>query len=201
MGGEKMKRDRRKVDRRELFKTAGLGSVAIASLSTLFDALAVPAGAVDDETAFVLVCISKAKTVDGVDHRLGLHGAGKFNPASGKAEGAGIYLHVNDAPRGTPKPLLSFGRWKVTEFISYGHQAGKYGPVTPGILVLQVGLIPQDGPAISAATLRIVCNSEFGGLRTGEPEGFQLTIPGAPYGTFVPTIPQVGVVYIGMPWG
>ncbi len=189
-----------KVDRRAFLKKAGFGSLAVASLATFVDTLAVPSYAADDERVFVFVANSKAKTVGGVDHRAAFTGSGKFNAGTSTVEGGGTYIHWNNAPKGTPKPLLSFGTWKATKFMSYSHQVGKYGTIRPSIVELQVDLIPQSGPKITGATLRLICNVGPAGLMTGEPEGYKLTIPGAPYGTFVPLDPISGITHIGLPW-
>lgn len=39
---------------------------------------------------------------------------------------------------------------------------------------------------MTPATVRVVCNIGAAGLSTGEEEGATLTIPGAPFGPFVP---------------
>ena len=59
--------------------------------------------------------------------------------------------------------------------------------MTAGVAVMEIELkqtIPS--PAVVSATLKIVCNVGSGGFDTGQPEGFTLTVRGAPYGAFVP---------------
>jgi hypothetical protein len=56
---------------------------------------------------------------------------------------------------------------------------------------MEIKLLPCDGPVITGATLKIVCNIGPAGLET-EPfqqEGFTLTVPGqAPFSPFTPPV-------------
>jgi len=184
------------MDRREILKRAGLGSLALAS----FPMLATPALADDDQNgkrAFTFVAVSKAGIVGGVDHWIIMEGTGRFHPEGGGVTGRGIFVHFNAAPPGTPKPILSSGRWKATKFVSYDHRIGTYGRIAPSILEVLVTLLPDAGTPIKGATLRLICDVGPAGLDTGEPEGYKLTIPGAPFGTFTPLDPPVGITHIG----
>lgn len=63
------------MDRRSFLKNAGLGSLALASFPALHELLATPAAA-HEESSFYLVAFSKAATIDKVDHRATVSGAG-----------------------------------------------------------------------------------------------------------------------------
>jgi hypothetical protein len=117
-----------------------------------------------------------------------------------------------DAATEVPKTILSTGTWKATKVLRWTPAEGgaTYGRVYPGVLDLQVDLIPEEGAAIQGATLRINCNVGLAGITnkdpdTGEPlaEGFWLTIPAAAtfgsttaVGQFVPKDPILGVTEI-----
>jgi len=185
-----------KLDRKEFLKKAGLGGMTLAALPALADVLGTPAGAAEAEEArvFYLVAFSKAKSRD---HRIAISGAGGFNPRGGTARGWGTFIHIDNTPAGTPKPVIASGRWRATKFVSYGHEVGKYGSVRPSIVELLVDLMPEGKPAVRGATLRLICNVGPAGLTTGEPEGFVLTIPGTP-DTFAPLDPVLGITHIGV---
>ncbi len=185
-----------KLARKEFLRRAGLGSIALASLPALADVLTTPAGAAqaEEERVFYLVSFSKAKNVD---HRVALSGAGGFNSRKGTARGWGTFVHIDNSPPGTPKPLIASGRWRVTKFVSYGHEVGKYGSIRPSIVELLVDLMPEGKPVVTGATLRLICNVGAAGLLTGEPEGFTLTIPGT-QDAFAPLDPVLGLTHIGV---
>jgi hypothetical protein len=186
-----------KSDRRGFLKKAGLGAMTLASLPALGSALTVPADAAEEERVFYFVAFSKAM-VGGRDHRFGISGAGGFSPGKGTARGWGTYSYVDFSAPGPTKPLLAFGRWRVTKFLNYGHQVGASGAIRPSIVDLQVNLAPQTGATITGATLRLICNVGYAGLMTGEPEGYKLTVPGIP-GMFEPLDPVLGITHIGVP--
>ncbi len=165
------------MDRRGLLKNVGLGTLAATSLPTVLAACQAAAG----QTTFHFVCLSQAGTVDGVKHRVVLIGDGKFTGSS--VEGGGGFLHFNDAPEKPPKPVLAQGAWKATKFVSW-KEVGRAEPIIAGILEMQVDLAPQGKPAVTGATLKVVCNIGPAGIQTGQMEGVELTIPGAPQGAF-----------------
>jgi hypothetical protein len=126
---------------------------------------------------------------------MALNGDGKFGPKH--VEGGGTFVLFNDAPDGTPKPILGFGRWKAKKFVSYTNVAGSYGPIIASILELEVDLIIEfPAPEVVPGTLRLVCNVDPAGLTTGEPEGFTLTITNSGE-VFLPAVPAVGLTHIG----
>ena len=186
-----------KLARKEFLRKAGFGAITLTSLPALGNALAMPAGAAaEEERVFYFVSFSKAM-VSGADHRFALSGTGGFSPSKGTARGWGTYVYVNFSAPGPTKPLLAFGRWRATKFLSYGHQVGTSGTIRPSIVDLQIDLKPQTGAGITGATLRLICNVGYAGLMTGEPEGFKLTVPGIP-GMFEPLDPPLGITHIGI---
>ncbi len=172
------------MDRRGLLKSAGLGALAATSLPAVLAACQAAGG----QTGYDFVCQSVAGTVDGVKHRIALWGHGKFTGSS--VEGGGGFLHFNDAPAQPPKPVLGQGTWKATKFVSW-KEVGRVEPIIAGILEMQVDLAPQGKPAVTGATLKVVCNIGAAGIQTGQDEGIELTIPGAPQGAFKQIAPTV----------
>ena len=82
-----------------------------------------------------------------------------------------------------PKTILSIGTWEATKVLRWtpAEDGATYGKTHPGVLDLQIDIIPDQGPVIKGATLRINCNVGFAGIKnkdpdTGEPlaEGFWL---------------------------
>ncbi len=192
------------MDRRAFLKKAGLGSIALGSAPTLASLLAAPAWArsgSNGERHATVVAVSKADTVDGVDHTAALEGFVKFNPEAATASGSGSFVHFDNAPAGTPKPILGCGRWEVERFVSWNHDSGRYCRINASILELVVDLIPDSGDPTLDATLRLICNIGPAGIATGKPEGFVLTIPDAPFGSFRPFEPPVGLTHISIPEG
>jgi len=191
-----------KMDRREFLRKAGLGSIALASLPKIVDSLATPAAA-QGQRWYSFVVVNKGKTVGGVDHRLVMTGAGLFDAQAGTVDGGGNFLHFDNAPPGTPKPILGVGRWRPKKILNYEKLIGSFGRIAAGALVLSVDLLPDLGPVrrIEGATLRIVCNIGPAGLSTGEPEGVVLTIPGADFSPFVPQDPVAGLTHLSVPAG
>ncbi len=192
------------MDRRAFLKKAGLGSIALGSAPALASILATPALAGNrgnGERHATFVALSKAETVDGVDHHAILEGRVSFNPEAGTATGGGMFLHFDNAPAGTPKPILECGKWETTRFVSWDHDSGRFCRINSSILELGINLVPDSGEPAVEATLRLICNIGPAGITTGEREGFVLTIPDAPFGSFRPLEPQVGVTHISIPEG
>ena len=185
------------MDRKDFLKRTG-GSFALASLAGASYAPEALAGDEERRRRFFFVAVSKADTVAGVD-RIAMDGGGRFDAKEGEVKGSGNFTHFDNAPPGTPKPIIAFGRWKVTDFVSFGHQVGTWGAIEASILELLVELHPVGGNVVKGVTLEAVCNIGPAGLFTGEEEGFVLTIPGAPFGSFKPLVPAGGLTHISKP--
>ena len=185
-----------KIDRRDFLKKAGLGSIVLISAPTLTNAFATHAWADEDQDrVFDFVAFSKGATISGVDHRIGMRGAGSFKVEDGKVKGGGSFVHFNNASP-IPKTILAFGTWEPSEFVSF-FTIGTYSLITAGILETKINLTSQEGTVVPA-TLRLICNIGAAGLFTGEVEGYKLTIPGAGFSPFVPLDPPLGLTHLGL---
>jgi hypothetical protein len=180
--------ERRGIERRELFKRAGIGSAALAS----FPALAGAARARDDDDdggrrRFYFQALSgQAATVGGGESIL-MSACGSFGRRS--VRGGGEFVHFDGT--GIPSPdVIATGSWRATRFLSF-EEIGTFGAGVAGILEMEIKLIPCEGPVVRGATLKIVCNIGVAGLET-EPfqqEGFTLSVPGlAPFSPFTPPL-------------
>jgi hypothetical protein len=186
----------KRIDRRTFVKTAAAGSVAAASLPLFGTSIALAS----DETAedagnriFVYVSFSEAPAALGVARpRIGMTGAGTFNPSAEHVDGGGSYV-LSDQAAGVPRPLVASGRWMARQFVSYTTKGlPSYGTIQPGILVMKAD-VEGIGEGL---TLAVVCN--VGALgpagATGEEEGWELM--GTPYGTFHQT--GVGISHMSV---
>ncbi len=178
----------------------------IAGMVSVFNS---SARAAESQLNFVLVAVDVAPETDGVKPILILSGPGTFT--SGAVIGSGIYTYADLATE-TPKTILSTGTWRATEVLRWTPSEGgaTYGQVRPGTVDLRVDLIPEEGPVIKGATLRINCNVGLAGIKNKDPdtgetlaEGFWLTIPATAtfgptgaVGPFVPKDPILGVTEI-----
>ncbi len=178
----------------------------IAGMVSVFNS---SARAAESQLNFVLVAVDVAPETDGVKPILILSGHGTFT--SGAVIGSGIYTYADLATE-TPKTILSTGTWRATEVLRWTPSEGgaTYGQVRPGTVDLRVDLIPEEGPVIKGATLRINCNVGLAGIKNKDPdtgetlaEGFWLTIPATAtfgpttgVGQFVPKDPILGVTEI-----
>ena len=169
------------------------------------------AGAAEGHLHFILVAADVAPDTDGVKPLLVLSGNGSFT--SGWVKGGGGYTYADVATE-IPKTILSTGTWKATEVLKWTPSEGgaTYGRIRPGILDLRIDLMPEQGPVIKGATLRINCNVGLAGIKnkdadTGEDlaEGFWLTIPAtasfgptSSVGQFVPRDPILGITEISL---
>lgn len=170
-----MKKASAESTRREFLKKVGLGSMALAALPTAGHMLAQPAEAARPQINFHFLALSTAGKIDGIQHDFIMGGHGHFN--SGNVVGNGSFQHQNTAPPGTPKPILGEGTWKAKRLVSW-EQIGTYGDVgVAGVLVMEIDLVPNGGPAFPA-TLEVTCNIPPAGLFTGNPEGYVLDVPG-----------------------
>ncbi len=169
-----------KLDRRSFLKRAGIGSIALGSLPLL---AATPAGASRRAAGFNFTAISQAGTIGSVVHAVNMAGSGTIEKDD--VEGGGHFQHY-DLASAPPRTIIAAGAWKAKRLVSFD-PIGTWGVITAGVLVTQIELrqtIPSR--AVVAATLKVVCNVGSGGFETGQPEGFTLTVPGAPFGAFVP---------------
>ncbi len=167
------------------------------------------ARAAEGQLNFILVAVDVAPDTDGVKPILILSGHGTFT--SGSVNGGGRYTYADGATE-IPKTILSTGTWKATEVLRWTPSEGgaTYGQVRPGTVDMRVDLMPEQGPMIKGATLRINCNVGLAGIKNKDPdtgetlaEGFWLTIPAtatfgptAAVGQFVPKDPILGVTEI-----
>ncbi len=178
----------------------------VSGMVSVFNGSAIAA---ESQLDFVLVAVDVAPETDGVKPILILSGHGTFT--SGSVIGSGIYTYADLATE-IPKTILSTGTWRATEVLRWTPSEGgaTYGQVRPGTVDLRVDLIPEQGPVIKGATLRINCNVGLAGIKNKDPdtgetlaEGFWLTIPATAtfgptgaVGPFVPKDPILGVTEI-----
>lgn len=190
-------------------KRAGATTFAALIIAAIACGVTTTVRATDGQLHFTLVAVNDAPATNGVKHTLVLSGYGTFS--SDSVEGGGTYIHF-DAATEVPKTILGAGAWQATKVLRWTPAEGgaTVGRVNPGTLDLWVDIIPDQGPVIKGATLRINCNVGFAGIKnkdpdTGEPlaEGYWLTIPGSAFhgpstaiGPFVPKDPIFGVTEI-----
>ncbi len=187
------------MDRRELIKRAGIGSIGVGTLAVTPAALAGYRKG-DGHQHFSLVCLSRTSAAEAIDHMMVLEGAGAFKAKVRHAdpEGGGNFVHFNwAAPLAGP---IASGKWNVTGFVSYtagNPPFGDYGRVRASILVVTVALRPDAGGTLTG-TLLIACNVGFANIQTGQPEGFKLNIPAAGLNF---DSPFTGLTHISIPEG
>ena len=190
-------------------RRAGSAAITALAITALTCGAAGMARATDGQLHFTLVAVDDAPATNGVKHTIVLSGYGTFSADS--VEGGGTYAHFDGASP-VPKTMLGSGEWKAMKVLRWTPAEGgaTVGRVNPGVLDLRVDIIPDQGPVIKGATLRINCNVGFAGIQnkdpdTGEPlaEGYWLTIPAtATFGTttavgqFVPKDPIFGITEI-----
>ena len=146
----------------------------------------------NNHRVFVFVSFSQAPTTGGVLPRIGMQGAGTFDPDAKWVKGGGSFV-LFDQNSSTPKTLIASGLWEATEFVSYDtFGLGSYGTIQPGILTV---LADFQGIG-SGLTLKVICNVGFAGLLTGQDEGWKLL--GTPYGDFAPLSPTMGVTHLSI---
>ena len=188
--------------------TSAIAALLIAGMAWGGSSLA---RAAEGHLHFMLVAVDVAPDTDGVKPLLVLSGNGSFT--SGWVKGGGSYTYADVATE-IPKTILSTGTWKATEVLKWTPSEGgaTYGRIRPGVLDLRIDLMPEQGPVIKGATLRINCNVGLAGIKnkdaeTGEDlaEGFWLTIPATAnfgptgsVGPFVPRDPILGLTEINL---
>jgi len=184
------------MDRRDFIKTAGAGALGAASLSWLAAENVFAADGNQHEYFFVSFS-QVPHAIDGVLHRIGMQGAGTFDPHAGWVKGGGSFVHFNQLAS-PPKPLIATGTWEPTAFVSYDtHNLGHYGTIQPGILTMKIDLQPMGGAVHHDVTFELVCNVGAVPLLTGEEEGWNMTIPG--FAEFHPLKPVVlGITHLSI---
>ncbi len=186
--------------------TSAIAALLIAGMAWGGSSLA---RAAEGHLHFMLVAVDVAPDTDGVKPLLVLSGNGSFT--SGWVKGGGGYTYADVATE-IPKTILSTGTWKATEVLKWTPSEGgaTYGPIRPGVLDLRIDLMPEQGPVIKGATLRINCNVGLAGIKNKDPdtgedlaEAFWLTIPAtasfgptSSVGQFVPKDPILGITEI-----
>ena len=185
------------INRRDFLVRTGAGSI-LAGLPGLVGAQAAFADDDDDQDGgnrhvFVFVAYSQAPTTSaGVQPRIGMQGAGEFDPKSSRVRGGGSYVLFDQATP-VPKRLLAFGDWRAQRVLAYDTKGlGSYGTIQPGILTLRADF----DNLVEGATLELICNVGPAGLATGEEEGWVLE--DTPYGTFVPLSPIIGITHLSV---
>ncbi len=176
--------EQNQMNRKAFLAKAGAGTVAAASLPALLGAQAALADASNGHHVYVFVSFSQAPPSGGVTPRIGMQGAGTFDPQAGWVKGGGNYV-LFDQASSTPKTLLASGLWEPTGFVSYTDSFGTYGTIQPAILEMTADL---EG-FTSGKTLRLICNVGPAGITTGQTEGWKLF--GTPDGDFLP-LPDAG---------
>lgn len=198
-----------KVDRREFLKKAGLGSIALASLPQLIDAMSSPAYAQALRNYhFVVLAVGGPQgaqapgTPASPQHVLLMSGDGSFDPTrvASRVTGGGMYVHFTfpgaaPPPGGTPLPVVASGTWGNGRLVSYS-PVRTFGVQDTGVLQVVIDLyreVPSKA-TIRGAALKVVCVSGPAGVAIpGELEGITLSVPGTDFsaggtpGPFTPT--------------
>jgi len=190
-------------------KQASILAIFVLLIGGMVSVFSQSARSAESQLDFVLVAVTVAPEIDGVKPILILSGHGTFT--SGAVIGSGLYTYADLATE-TPKTILSTGTWRATEVLRWIPTEGgaTYGQVRPGTVDLLVDLVPEQGPVIRGATLRINCNVGLAGIKNKDPdtgetlaEGYWLTIPATAsfgpttgVGQFVPKDPILGVTEI-----
>lgn len=186
-----------KIDRRKFLKNAGLGSVALASLPGLGHALAAGKGN-GNFTNWVVAAIEPGDTVNGIGYTMAFEGCGFVNDGPGRVVGQGSFVEFDNLSTDLPKPILASGTWKAARLISTTI-IGTYGSFAAGIIEMEIILfedLPIPRVVVPNVFLHITCNIPAAGLFNGtELEGFELTIPDSPSGTFKPPVIVGGTVF------
>ena len=193
---EQRRRDMKnmKIGTRKFLRSAGLGLVALASLPTLGHARGTDTAG-GNNTNWVVAAIEFANTVNGIQYTMAFEGCGFVNPTM--AVGQGSFTEFDNLSP-VPHTILASGTWKVTSLISTTI-IGTYGAFAAGIIEMEIELVedlPTPGVVVPGVFLHITCNIPAGGLfNDGEEEGFELTIPNSPSGTFMPPVLVGGTVF------
>ena len=178
-----------------MHKTALLAALVLASLPGLGHASA-PDKISDNNTNWVVAAIEPAGTVNGIGYTVAFEGCGFVNPAM--VVGQGSFVEFDNLSGVVPRTILASGTWKATRLISTT-VIGTWGSLAAGIIEMEIELVedfPIPGVVVPGAMLHITCNIPAAGLFNGdEEEGFELTIPNSPSGTFTPPVIVGGTVF------
>src|SRR5437870_11049146 len=184
------------MDRRTFIKAASVRSLGAAALPLLAGVKDVLAASTFQHEYFFVSFSQVSAAINGVLHRVGMQGAGTFDPHAGWVKGGGSFVHF-DQNASVPKPLIATGTWEPTAFVSYDtHNLGSYGTIQPGILTMKIDLQPIGGAVHHDVTFELVCNVGPAGLMTGEEEGWSMTIPG--FAIFHPLNPPLGITHLSI---
>jgi len=104
-----------------------------------------------------------------------------------------FFTGINASP--VPQTIIATGTWKARRLVRF-ETVGRYGRTFASVLEMLVDLFPDGGRPVRNVSLKVVCNVPQGGLLTGQPEGFTLTIPDAPFGPFRPLDPIAGITNV-----
>ncbi len=198
----------------KIFRRASVTTAAALVIAGMACGISGMARAADGQLQFTLVVANTEVVTNDDNHLFVLAGHGSFS--SDAVEGGGAYFYTDLATK-IPNTILSQGTWKATEVVRWTPAQGgaTFARLHPGTLDLLIDIIPDHGPVIKGAMLRINCNAGMLGQPmladivnkdpdTGEllAEGFWLTIPGSafhgvPVGPFVPFDPIFGITEIG----
>jgi len=184
-----------RIRRRTFVKALGVGSVAAASLPALLPNLSALAREQENgHRVYIFVSFSQAPmTNTGVVPRIGMQGAGTFDPDARWVKGGGTFV-LFDQASSIPKTLITSGFWEPKEFVSYDTKGlGSYGTIRPAMLTV---LADVEGIG-SGLTLELICNVGAVPLLTGEDEGWKL-LDTPTYGSFVPLSPAVGITHLSV---
>ncbi len=189
----------------------GAAAIVVLFIVSMVSAPTSFAGAGKSHLHFDLVAVTVASETEGVKPILILSGNGSFTSNWVKARGMYTYA---DLATDVPKTILSTGTWKAREVLKWTPSAGgaTYGRVRPGVLDLRIDLMPDQGPMVKGAILRINCNVGLAGIINKDAvtgadlaEGFWLTIPTtasfgptSSVGQFAPMDPILGVTEISL---
>ena len=189
------------MDRRDFLKMTGAASVGLAALPVLGH-VSVPPASAAGESGFTFVTVSRAATIEGVQHSLFIGGSGTFTAA--EVQGGGdCFLHYDNAKQSGR--VLGCGPWRATGILNYAPVV-KCGPTQmyAGVLDLDIELtriVPT--PGVLQGRLRLICNDpRVAAPATGRPDGVTLQIPGTPFmpggpgGPFLPLQPVEGLTMI-----
>jgi len=183
-----------KIDRRKFLKNAGLGSVALATLPSLGQALAANTGS-SNKTNWVVAAIEPGDTVDGIAYTMAFEGCGFVSP--GTVVGQGSFVEFDNLSA-VPHTILASGTWQAMSLVSTTF-IGKYGSLAAGVIEMVIQLfedLPIPRVIVNGVFLHITCNIPAAGLFNGdEEEGYELTIPDSPSGTFKPPVIVGGTVF------
>jgi hypothetical protein len=177
-----------RISRREFLKKAAVGAAAAALLPSFVSNLAPIARAASqpEPVTFQFAAVSKAPPVEGVEHRIAMSGNGLVTP--GNVAAGGSFTHYDNSGLKDPKTILQSGEWKATDLVDF-NLIGTWGngPFSAGTVEMDVNLNRQfPSELVIPARLKVIANLGSAGLTTGQPQGFTLTIPNAPYGPFTP---------------